>query len=170
MSKLTEKQRRFADEYIITKRIEAVKKLIKIYESVTDWHSMIDDSLTDECLDVIGSVDASKFQKVAAKTIMSMKYGRAKTNDIIESFAVVKNRNDGLVSRWKKKVFKRDNYKCQMCGSDKDIQAHHISHWSDDPVNRININNGITLCHVCHSEQHPEMAIGLFDKRGDYSE
>ncbi|MFR7638714.1 MAG: HNH endonuclease [Allobaculum sp.] len=40
---------------------------------------------------------------------------------------------------------KRDKV-CQHCGATDNLQVHHISHWSDDPVNRINPDNGILLC------------------------
>ena len=30
-----------------------------------------------------------------------------------------------------KKILKRDGYKCQLCGSQKDLQVHHIRHFSD---------------------------------------
>lgn len=36
----------------------------------------------------------------------------------------------------------------------RQLFVHHISHWSDDPINRINLDNGITLCNKCHSAEH----------------
>jgi transposase len=53
---------------------------------------------------------------------------------------------------WRKSVFARDDYTCQMCGkrSNGDIQAHHILPWRIHPETRFDVANGITLCVACH--------------------
>lgn len=53
---------------------------------------------------------------------------------------------------WRKEVFSRDNFKCQKCGSNKRLEAHHIKSWKNFPKERFDINNGKTLCHNCHSK------------------
>lgn len=55
---------------------------------------------------------------------------------------------------WRKAVFERDNYTCQMCGDDTghNLQAHHIRpvrHHKNDLL-LFDMNNGITLCKECH--------------------
>ena len=72
---------------------------------------------------------------------------------------------------WRKNVFKRDNFVCQMPGcSDPEIgfkktgqlQAHHIKKRAEYPSLIHDIDNGITLCRGCHihkvngKEQHYE--------------
>jgi len=57
-------------------------------------------------------------------------------------------------ARWKKEIYKRDNYKCQKCGSDESICAHHILSWKDYPELRFELLNGITLCFECHKKAH----------------
>lgn len=55
---------------------------------------------------------------------------------------------------WRKKVFERDNYKCQ--GKDcaepeiKYVTAHHIKSFAKYPALRYDPSNGITLCEECH--------------------
>jgi len=54
---------------------------------------------------------------------------------------------------WSKVIRKRDK-KCQLCGSTKELVAHHILYKSKFPELSLNINNGITLCRKCHLETH----------------
>jgi hypothetical protein len=53
---------------------------------------------------------------------------------------------------WRKSVYERDNYTCQMCNkpSNGDIQAHHIHPVRECPERILDITNGITLCVSCH--------------------
>lgn len=58
-----------------------------------------------------------------------------------------------LIDNWRKKVYERDNYKCQMPGCNgtcKKLCAHHIKRWADCPPLRFVVSNGITLCQSCH--------------------
>lgn len=54
---------------------------------------------------------------------------------------------------WRKMVYERDKYICQMCFK-KGIylNAHHIKKFADYPNIRFDINNGITLCKDCHQK------------------
>lgn len=53
--------------------------------------------------------------------------------------------------RWAKKVKKRDNYICQICGiKDNKNHADHIKPWALYPDLRFDISNGRTLCLNCH--------------------
>lgn len=53
---------------------------------------------------------------------------------------------------WKKAVFKRDNYTCQVCGSTERLEAHHIKEKCNFPELQYEVSNGICLCHSCHEK------------------
>jgi 5-methylcytosine-specific restriction endonuclease McrA len=46
-------------------------------------------------------------------------------------------------------VWKRDGYKCVMCGK-KAVDAHHITDRNDMPWGGYVLENGISLCAECH--------------------
>lgn len=64
----------------------------------------------------------------------------------------------GRLATWGRKVRKRDGHKCVRCGSRYKLQAHHKQSFAEYPELRYEIENGETLCLVCHSEEHPELA------------
>ena len=51
------------------------------------------------------------------------------------------------------RIRKRDK-ECQICGSTKNLKAHHILNRKHYPKMAKIPNNGITLCHKCHLEVH----------------
>jgi len=60
--------------------------------------------------------------------------------------------------RWIKKrnkIFKRDKYKCTVCGNSENIQVHHTFYYSDmrDPWKYPN-NSLLTACRDCHLDYH----------------
>ena len=69
-------------------------------------------------------------------------------------------------SFWKelaKEVYKRDEYKCQNCGSKhtfkNKLHAHHTKTWAKFPMARFEIKNIITLCQECHNWVHSKKNI-----------
>lgn len=53
--------------------------------------------------------------------------------------------------KWRLDVFFRDSFTCQVCGyRGRDINAHHIKPFRLFKEERLNVENGITLCTTCH--------------------
>jgi hypothetical protein len=76
-------------------------------------------------------------------------------------YSILNKRDDGdyiyrsRYQKWRTKVYRRDNYKCQMPGCDhktKRLNAHHIRRWADSPNLHFSVDNGITLCWKCHKK------------------
>lgn len=51
---------------------------------------------------------------------------------------------------WRRKIFERDNYTCQICGErGGDIRSNHIKTFANYPELRMYLNNGIVICTNC---------------------
>lgn len=56
-------------------------------------------------------------------------------------------------SDWRKAVFARDNYTCQICKvRGTYLEADHIKPWAYFPELRFELSNGRTLCRKCHDK------------------
>ena len=61
----------------------------------------------------------------------------------------------GELNCWRNKVKERDNWVCQECGETERLHAHHVKHRFTHPELSDNLDNGITLCELCHAKKHP---------------
>ena len=61
-----------------------------------------------------------------------------------------------MYKEWRKSVYKRDNYTCQICwdNTSGNLNAHHIKSRANYPELITDLNNGLTLCEKCHKEIH----------------
>lgn len=68
---------------------------------------------------------------------------------------------NGELKKWRKKVFLRDNYTCNIC---KDVggrlNAHHLYSWDVHKKERFDVDNGVTLCADCHKGFHSSFGYG----------
>lgn len=53
---------------------------------------------------------------------------------------------------FRKRILKRDNYQCVMCGEIENLQVHHIKPVKDFPELIMEENNAQTLCLICHTK------------------
>ena len=65
-----------------------------------------------------------------------------------------RDKHGGVEDReWRTLVFQRDAYTCQSCGQRGGrLEAHHIKPYKAYPELRHVLDNGQTLCKVCHSK------------------
>lgn len=55
---------------------------------------------------------------------------------------------------WRLAVLNRDGWVCQVCGTDRNVIAHHILSWHLYKRYRTDVDNGIALCRACHARAH----------------
>lgn len=69
------------------------------------------------------------------------------------SSETVRARASAEYKSWRKSVFERDDYTCQICGVHGGcLHADHIVPFSVDIDKRFDLENGRTLCVTCHKE------------------
>ena len=57
--------------------------------------------------------------------------------------------------KWRSAVLERDNHTCRECGTnEKVMHVHHILPFATYPESRYIVANGVTLCPMCHREEH----------------
>jgi hypothetical protein len=92
-------------------------------------------------------------RKYAAILILKALLPRKLMKAVLEDDTIYPfDRNDGRVRKWTAKILEKG--KCEICGSEEHLEAHHIIKWSDFPGGRIDLKNGQCLCHECHTKQH----------------
>lgn len=61
-------------------------------------------------------------------------------------------RKDPRWAKWRRSVFRRDRYVCQICGNvGGKLHPHHVISKMLFPEYTFRIMNGITLCEKCHT-------------------
>ena len=109
--------------------------------------------LAIEVVATLISEDTTINQKIAASILMKILFTDEERKMILEDPDLYPySRNDSRVREWTKKIISRG--KCEKCGATNNLEAHHIIKWADYPKGRIDVNNGMCLCHRCHTEEH----------------
>ena len=54
--------------------------------------------------------------------------------------------------KFKEKIWRRDGYRCKICGATQNLVTAHIKPVSEAPKLKHDLNNAITLCRPCEEE------------------
>lgn len=136
------------DEYILSEYTSG-KSLIKIAKELDTSHEVIKNHLRK-----MGIVEF-RTKKSYVNEYSRDRVGKNNPNwrgGVSTENETIRGSNE--MFEWKYKVIGRDNFICQNCGKNGNICAHHIRTFSKYPELRFDVNNGVTLCKMCHREIH----------------
>lgn len=156
--------RSIEEAYII--KLNSLKMLAKHLPTISD-HDYISDSELAYCrlaAIVISNPDTHPIQVMACAGILDMLLPKWRNVAPKSIMGKVVDRNDPLVTEWRRKCIERDNNKCVECQSTDDLAVHHLAQWAEYPEMRIELFNGKTLCGKCHHSQHLQMGAAMFIK------
>lgn len=75
-------------------------------------------------------------------------------------------RDCAFYENWRSVVFYRDSYQCSKCkrfSKDVYLNAHHLYSYESIKSERLNLDNGITLCAECHQRFHKKYGYYSFE-------
>lgn len=74
----------------------------------------------------------------------------------------IENRDYPEYVKWRSLVYERDEYTCRGCNDSTggNLVAHHLNGYNWDKTGRFDIDNGVTLCEICHKEFHMMYGYG----------
>lgn len=132
--------------------------LLKSYLYAHYYPDFTDDAMLDAVAVLLGDYDGMR--KKAAYVLLKMILVRPAFITLMNQIAKkapVTDREDPRVRKWKNNVVKIGH--CEECGSEENLEAHHIAYWSEAPLDRINPKNGRCLCAICHAKEHEGESI-----------
>jgi 5-methylcytosine-specific restriction endonuclease McrA len=69
--------------------------------------------------------------------------------------------SNSIYAAWAKSIYERDNFVCQICFiNNRSIHAHHLDGWNWCKEKRFDLDNGVTLCKLCHNKFHKKYGNG----------
>lgn len=117
---------------------------------------------TLQCLECSESFYVPKYRLLQNARFCN-RYCSYKYRDKGISTANEKARKTVAYKNWRKSVFKRDGYICQICNIKGGyLHADHIKPFALFPELRLEINNGRTLCVDCHKSTNTYGRTGIF--------
>lgn len=139
--------------------LQALREMINFYDTryfyVFRYKYVVDPELVIiDAYICICHEKTTKEQKEAAYELLKYLVKKDTLDNWLEGSAVVCDRNDKYVLRWKRDVIKRG--KCEKCGRTEHLEAHRRIPWAIYPKGRIDLNNGVCLCDECHAEEHKD--------------
>lgn len=70
-------------------------------------------------------------------------------------------RSSANMQTWKKKVRDVFGNRCFLCGSEKQIEVHHVEGFKDNEELRYDVQNGVCLCREHHTLYHTQFLGGF---------
>jgi len=156
MKKNDNKRKRFIQEYLLVKKLWALREIGKhlgMFGTMRKWRKIkINPNVVFFIFANYLRDNIAIYQKIAFAMLLD--YYLPKWRKIVgdKILGPVVDRNSKEIARWKNAVLKRDG-KCIECGNKDKLEVHHIIPWIIAPELRTDIQNGETLCQKCHSKK-----------------
>ena len=116
---------------------------------------------TLECGECKGYFKVKNYRKEIAK--FCSRVCKTNNSDQGKTPANDKVRKSQAYKSWRTLVFERDNYTCQGCKIVGGyLHADHIKPFALYPEERLNVDNGRTLCVPCHKKTNTYGRVGIF--------
>ena len=141
----------------LTMKLDALRRLADMVKHDTEQARKLLDKLGLQFIEAVGARiadrNANDIQRAACAIILDLLTpGWRKLKPALAGCAI--SRNNILLRNWREEVLARDGRKCVSCGATQDLHAHHIIPWAAEPLLRISLDNGVTLCQPCHVRVH----------------
>lgn len=159
--KLTPKQERFVQEYLVDLNATAAEYEEKLKSFVfspfcfaTEKFYLIEnpEDTIVTAYSILLDDNAEAWRKKACYLLLRAFVRYDFLEYILKDDAAPFDRNDKRVRVLIKVVKNRGA--CELCGSKENLEAHHVMKWSEYPRGRVDLKNGVCLCAKCHAKQH----------------
>lgn len=114
-----------------------------------------------DCAFINGYISEEEYIKEFLYFTSDIKWAEIRNGEIVlgrgkkKSISDERKRNSNEYQNWRAKVFTRDNFTCQICQKvGGELNAHHIRPYAKYEENRLDVDNGVTLCITCHKMVH----------------
>lgn len=152
------------ESYFKTEEFKEKKKITSNKKYGVDFPSqseVIKNKIKETCLDRYGVevYTQRKEYRISVTGKNSVRY-----NPKITDKERIQQRFHPEYIKWRKAVYKRDNYTCQCCGDNKggNLNAHHLENFADNLDLRFDVDNGITLCKKHHDSCFPNSFHNIY--------
>jgi hypothetical protein len=155
-----QKQKKISNCLVCKKDFEAIndyKGREQKYCSKECWSNRGSLKMTKKCLNCNSIINYGRSSKIYCNRECAFKHKVGENATAYKdgkSLERQRGRDSQELKNWRKSVFKKDNYRCGHCKTNKNLQAHHIKSYADFPDLRFIISNGLTLCIDCHGKVH----------------
>lgn len=125
------------------------------YSRMSDYKNGRVQVLCDKGHEFTANTNSLKRKRRCAKCVSNEQKGEnhPNWNKSLSQEERRKRRNIPDIRKWRSIVLKRDRYTCQVClKTNLPLVVHHLYNYAQYPSLRADINNGVTVCSICHAK------------------
>jgi hypothetical protein len=137
-------------------KLMALRRLIPWLQRPDD----LDYVLRNKCFDSLINPYRASFQREACILLLDWVHPGWRKDAPVDVLGAIIERGDPEVREWRIAVLERDQYQCRQCGSREKLHAHHLIPWSICTTLRTVVQNGLTVCELCHYQLHGKQHAG----------